>query len=66
MGGIDGSRSKHGYEYAPEWQTALTEGDYVLAVSFKDGFEKEASFTVTSGARRELTVEPGMEKTKTK
>ncbi|GEM_PF-6955977 len=52
MGGIDGSRSKHGYEYAPEWQTTLTEGDYVLAVSFKDGFEKEASFTVTADARR--------------
>jgi Ca-activated chloride channel family protein len=56
--GIDGSRPSYSYEYKAEWQTTLTEGEYVLAVDFKDGSKKEAPFSVTAGERTELTVEP--------
>lgn len=56
--GIDGSRPSYSYEYKAEWQTTLAEGEYVLAVDFKDGSKKEAPFTVTAGERTELTVEP--------
>lgn len=64
--GIDGSRPEYGYEYAAEWQTTLIQGDYVLAVKFKDGSETEAPFTVKAGERTELSVQPGAEKPKTK
>lgn len=63
---IDGSRVQHAYEYASDWQATLNAGDYVLAVLFMDGSEKEAPFTVTAGERTELSVMPGAEKGKTK
>ncbi|MET3924912.1 VWA domain-containing protein [Devosia sp. 2618] len=62
--GIDGTRPEFGYEFATEWQTTLTEGDYVLAAEFKTGATKEVPFSVVAGERVEVTAAPGSGKVK--
>lgn len=62
--GIDGTRAEFGYEFASEWQTTLSAGDYVFAVEFKTGASKEVPFSVSAGERIEVTAEPDGGKTK--
>lgn len=52
---INGNRASFGYNYGPNWQTALPAGDYIVRVS-KDDKASETPLTVKAGERSELTL----------
>lgn len=53
---LEGNRQSFDYGYGPEFQTALTAGDYIVQAKVGDGVS-ETEVTIKGGERFELTVE---------